>query len=154
MDTHWRNSMKPVRFFFMDARAAVPFVFCLLHLRWYTLVIAFITTLIFYALEMRGLNFVAALRALRVWITTRKRPNIKQSDRTRLTDYTFEPLPEDMQNAAPPPVTNKAGIKTAASTRPGAASPTRTGAQAAANHSGQRKAAKTVRPAAAPPKKN
>jgi intracellular multiplication protein IcmT len=90
-DTHWRNSMKPARFFFLDARAAVPFVVCLLHLRWYTLVFAAMTTLMFYILETRGLNFVAALRAFRVWLVTRKRPNVKHSDRTRLVDYGFEP---------------------------------------------------------------
>ncbi len=92
-DTHWRNSMKPARFFFMDARAAVPFVFTLLHLRWYTLVMAAITTMIFVILEQRGMSFDAALRALRVWFVTRKRPNIKHSDRHRMVDYAWEPWP-------------------------------------------------------------
>ena len=94
-DTHWRNSMKPARFFFMDARAAVPFVFTLLHLRWYTIVMAGITTLIFYLLEQRGMSFDAALRGMRVWFVTRKRPNIKHSDRHRMVDYAWEPWPSN-----------------------------------------------------------
>jgi intracellular multiplication protein IcmT len=98
MDTHWRNSMKPARFFFMDARAAVPFVFAMLHLRWYTMVFAGITTLIFYFLEQRGLSFVAALRAFRVWLVTRKRPAVRHSDITRMVDFAFEKLPEEGAN--------------------------------------------------------
>lgn len=104
MDTHWRNSMKPARFFFLDARAAVPFVIAMLHLRWYTLVLAAITTLIFYFLEVRGLNFFAALRALRVWLVTRKRPNIRHSDLHRWTDYAFEDTEKQMIRMGARPV--------------------------------------------------
>lgn len=93
-DTHWRNSMKPARFFFMDARAAVPFVFTLLHLRWYTLVFAALTTLLFYILEQRGMSFDAALRAMRVWFVGRRRTNISHTDRHRMVDYGWEPWPE------------------------------------------------------------
>lgn len=99
MDTHWRNSMKPARFFFMDARAAVPFVFALLHLRWYTVMIAAFTTMVFYFLEMRGLSFVAALRAFRVWLVTCKRPANKASDTRRWIDFAIEPLPESQAHA-------------------------------------------------------
>jgi hypothetical protein len=87
--------MKPARFFFMDARAAVPFVFAMLHLRWYTLAFAFLMTLIFYFFETRGLGFAAALRASRVWLTTKKRPNIRASDLSRMMDYGYEPVPKD-----------------------------------------------------------
>jgi intracellular multiplication protein IcmT len=93
-DTHWRNSMKPARFFFLDARAAVPFVFTLLHLRLWTLALAAITTLIFYILEQRGMSFDAALRAMRVWFVGHKRSNIQTSNRHRMVDYAFEPWPE------------------------------------------------------------
>jgi intracellular multiplication protein IcmT len=148
-DTHWRNSMKPARFFFLDARAAVPFVFALLHLRWYTLVIAAVTTLIFYILEARGLNFVAALRAFRVWLVTKKRPNVKHSDRTRLIDYGFEPHFERPAGAAAGTTASRAASAggKGASTKP--AKPNQ-----ATNQSGQRKAGKTVRPATSPAKKN
>ncbi|MBI3419675.1 MAG: hypothetical protein HY053_06050 [Proteobacteria bacterium] len=97
-DTHWRNSMKPARFFFMDARAAIPFVFMLLHLRIWTFFLAMFTTLIFYFLEQRGMSFDAALRGLRVWFVGCKRPPIKHSDRHRMVDYAFEPWPEKFKD--------------------------------------------------------
>jgi intracellular multiplication protein IcmT len=132
-DTHWRNSMKPARFFFMDARAAVPFVFTLLHLRWYTMLMALFTTLIFYLLEQRGMSFDAALRGFRVWFVGRKRPNIKHSDRHRMVDYAWEPWPEqfvdkelDGSESPPPEAPKKADkprVRTASptsrTTRPG-----------------------------------
>lgn len=104
MDTHWRNSMKPARFFFLDARAAVPFVIAMLHLRWYTLVLAAITTLIFYFFEVRGLNFFAALRALRCWLITNKRPNIRHSDLNRWVDYAYEDTEKNMFKLGAMPV--------------------------------------------------
>jgi hypothetical protein len=67
----------------------------MLHLRWYTMVFAGITTLIFYFLEQRGLSFVAALRAFRVWLVTRKRPAVRHSDITRMVDFAFEKLPAE-----------------------------------------------------------
>lgn len=148
MDTHWRNSMKPARFFFLDARAAVPFVFALLHLRWYTLVIAAVTTLVFYILETRGLNFVAALRAFRVWLVTKKRPNVKHSDRTRMVDYGFEKA-TDMDDKAPPVVPQKGS--------PAGKGANRTKSPPAnrdANQSAAAKQKKTVRPAATAATKN
>jgi intracellular multiplication protein IcmT len=119
-DTHWRNSMKPARFFFMDARAAVPFVFTLLHLRLWTIALAATTTLIFYILEQRGMSFDAALRAMRVWFVGNKRPNIRPSNRHRMVDFAFEPWPEKFvdkplddeketpEKPAKPAATNKA----------------------------------------------
>ena len=36
---HWRNSYKPVKFFFMDVRVGVVVVLTLLHLAWYTILL-------------------------------------------------------------------------------------------------------------------
>jgi intracellular multiplication protein IcmT len=103
MDVHWRNSMKPARFFFLDARAAWPFLFALLYLRIWTVALAALTTVVFYLLEMRGLTFDAALRAFRVWIVTKKRPGIRHSDLPREIDFAFEGLPEKYVNEGSPP---------------------------------------------------
>lgn len=65
---HWRNSMRPVRFFNLDARAAWPFVILLFHARLYTLIFTIVVTVVFRFFESRGLTFPASLRALRVWI--------------------------------------------------------------------------------------
>lgn len=105
MDTHWRNSMKPARFFMLDARAAWPVLVMLLHMRYYTMIFAVLVMVLFYFLEQRGLSFFAALRAFRVWIVTRKRPNYRPSDMTRMVDFAFEPLPERFINEKPVPKT-------------------------------------------------
>ena len=71
---HWRNSMRPVRFFNLDARAVLPFCALLVYARPITLFVTCLTTLIFYFLDRRGLTFPCALRALRVWLTGGSRP--------------------------------------------------------------------------------
>lgn len=71
---HWRNSMRPVRFFNLDARAALPFCLLLVYARPITLVVTILVTMIFWFLERRGLTFPASLRALRLWITGNNRP--------------------------------------------------------------------------------
>lgn len=116
MDTHWRNSMKPARFFMLDARAAWPVLVMLLHMRIYTMIFAVLVMLVFYLLEQRGLSFFSALRAFRVWIVTKKRPNYRSSDMTRMIDFGFEPLPERFlnekpvdKNAPPPAPKNSSG---------------------------------------------
>src|ERR1043166_5925824 len=101
-DIHWRNSMKPVRFFFMDARAAWPFLLALLHLRVYTIIFAALTTMLFYFLEVRGMSFVAALRAFRVWIVTKKRPAVRHSEIPRMVDFAFEAIPDRFMNEPEP----------------------------------------------------
>ncbi|MBY0428251.1 MAG: hypothetical protein K2Q32_03430, partial [Alphaproteobacteria bacterium] len=64
-------------------------------------------------LQQRGLRFISALRAFRVWIVTKKRPNYRPSDMTRMVDFGFEPLPERFLNEkpvdknAPPPAPKK-----------------------------------------------
>lgn len=84
---HWRNSMRPVRFFNFDARAAIPFVLLLFHARLSTLFITGATLIVFNFLEKRGLTFPAALRALRVWLIGSHRPGLASVRRRRMTDY-------------------------------------------------------------------
>lgn len=83
---HWRNSMKSARFFMFDARAAIPFVLCLLHIRLWTLGLAAVTTVLFYILEQKGLTFDAALRSLRVWIIGKHRPAVLRRSQNILMD--------------------------------------------------------------------
>ena len=84
---HWRNSMKPVRFFGVDARAAIPFCVLLFYFRLVTLVIAILSTLVFMALEKRGLTFPSALRAFRSWFNGQNRPAWMAIRRKRFIDY-------------------------------------------------------------------
>ncbi len=65
---HWRNTMRPVRFFNMDARAGIPYFLLLIYARPITLIFVIISTILFKLMEKRGLTFPAALRAFRVWL--------------------------------------------------------------------------------------
>ena len=71
---HWRNTMKPVRFFAVDARAAIPFFILVFYFRLSTFLLAIISTIIFMMVEKRGLTFPCALRALRSWFNGQERP--------------------------------------------------------------------------------
>ncbi len=84
---HWRDTMRPARFFNMDARAALPFCILLVYFRPITIAFAIITVLIFRFLEKRGLTFSAAMRALRVWIIGVNRPGYVSLHRRKLDDY-------------------------------------------------------------------
>ena len=61
----WRNTMLPIRFYAVDARALVPFFVCLLHWSWRTFYMALAGIALFAVLEWCGLTFPAALRTLR-----------------------------------------------------------------------------------------
>lgn len=87
MDVHWRNSMKPVRFLGFDARAAVPFLLLVLHLRLYTLIFACLCTLLFYLFERNGLAYDAAWRAVRRRLLGARRPAHRHQRIRRWYDY-------------------------------------------------------------------
>jgi intracellular multiplication protein IcmT len=84
---HWRNSMRPVRFFNLDARAAAPFAVLLFYARPITLFLAVVLTLLFVYLERRGLTFDASLRALRSWLLGQKRPGWASFRRRKMVDF-------------------------------------------------------------------
>jgi intracellular multiplication protein IcmT len=87
LNWHWRNSMRPVRFFMLDARASLPFLVLFVYARTSTIIITIIITLIFYFFEKRGLTTPAAMRSLRVWFVGPSRPGIPSALRKRLKDY-------------------------------------------------------------------
>ncbi len=84
---HWRNSMRPVRFFALDARAAIPFFILLFQFRVIILFFTLITTIAFIMLEKRGLAFDAALRAFRNWLLGQRRPAWISYRRKRMIDF-------------------------------------------------------------------
>lgn len=84
---HWRNSMRPARFFNLDARAALPFCILLVYFRPITLFVTFVVTFTFWWLERRGLTFTAALRAFRRWIVGPQRPAWILIRRRTLKDF-------------------------------------------------------------------
>ena len=85
-DWHFRNTMKTVRFFFLDYRASAFVILVLLHVRTWTIALALSSTVVFWMFERRGLSFSAAIRAMRVWIIGAHRPAIVYTRRRKLTD--------------------------------------------------------------------
>ncbi len=71
---HWRNTMKPVRFFIFDARIGFFLLVVLVHFRLWTLALFGIFLGIFWIFERKGLSFAAASRAIRLWFIGRYRP--------------------------------------------------------------------------------
>lgn len=86
-DWHWRNSMKPVRFFALDARVAFFLLLFILHMRPWTLGLFFVVCFFFWLLERKGLTFDAAIRSFRTWIIGRERPGWVWIRRRRMVDY-------------------------------------------------------------------
>ncbi len=84
---HWRNTMRPVRFFGLDARAAIPFFFLLFHFRVWSLTITIMITIVFIMMERRGLYFTAAIRTFRTWLLGQRRPAWLSVRRKRMIDH-------------------------------------------------------------------
>lgn len=87
MDIHWRNSQKPARFFFLDARSFAAVLFLLVHARLWTLLLVVCVMVTFWFFERKGLSFFAAIRALRSWILGRRRPATSRRAMRRLVDF-------------------------------------------------------------------
>lgn len=84
---HWRNTMRPVRFFNMDARAGIPYFLLLIYARPVTFVFVILSTAIFKLMEKRGLTFPAALRAFRVWLLGDDRAGWLRMRRRTMKDF-------------------------------------------------------------------
>lgn len=86
LNWHWRNNMRPVRFFALDARASLAFMTLLVYARTSTLIFALLSSAVFYWLDKKGLTFPAAMRSLRCWFTGPDRPAWASVQRKRLID--------------------------------------------------------------------
>lgn len=64
-EAHWRDSARQPRFFIIDAAAAFPILFALLHIRWWTMTIALIATIFFAILYRYGFTIHVFARWLR-----------------------------------------------------------------------------------------
>lgn len=84
---HWRNSMRPIRFFNLDARAAFPFFLLLIFFRPITIFLTILSTFTFVYLEKRGLTFPAAMRSLRVWVNGQNRAAWLKIRHRKFTDF-------------------------------------------------------------------
>jgi intracellular multiplication protein IcmT len=64
-NTHWRDSARAARFFFVDARAAFPLLLFLLHMRLWSFILAIVTMLFFAILERYNFTVIVFGRWLR-----------------------------------------------------------------------------------------
>lgn len=71
---HWRDTMRPARFFMFDGRVALFVVMILAHPRSYTLIVFALVLVLFWLLERLGLSFESALRRIRSGLCGAERP--------------------------------------------------------------------------------
>ena len=72
----WRNTMLPIRIYVADARALIPLMVVLVHVRLWTFYVALAGIVVFAVLEWLGLTFPAAVRTARRWIVGNRRAAI------------------------------------------------------------------------------
>jgi intracellular multiplication protein IcmT len=65
---HWRDSARSARFFMIDARAAFPIFFFLMHIQVWTGLLAIVSMLFFGIIEHYGFTVPVFLRWLRTFI--------------------------------------------------------------------------------------
>ena len=88
LNWHWRNSMRVVRFFAFDARAAFVGVLLLFRLADWRVWLLFACNLFFFRyLENKGLTVPAAVRSFRASLVGMERPGLLTSQRRQFTDY-------------------------------------------------------------------
>lgn len=87
LNWHWRNSMRPVLFFNLDARAVFPFCALLFYARLVTLFLAIAITIIFFVVQKMGLTFPSALRKLRCVFLGPKRPALASYRRRKFIEH-------------------------------------------------------------------
>jgi intracellular multiplication protein IcmT len=86
-DYHWRNSMRPTRFFIFDSRTALAIFLVIIHVREWTIVLALVVVLAFWVAERRGYGLEAAMRRVRTILLGPRRPATCYSARRKLIDY-------------------------------------------------------------------
>ena len=67
-DASWRDSARPAQFFIFGSSAMFPFVFFLLHIRWWTFVVAVVVMLFLSVIQRYGFTVPVFVRWLRTAI--------------------------------------------------------------------------------------
>ncbi len=65
---HWRDSARNARFFMVDARAAFPIFFFLMHIRVWTGILVLVSAFFFGIIERYGYTLPVFLRWLRTFL--------------------------------------------------------------------------------------
>lgn len=86
--SHWRNTYRPARFFFLDVRVGVIILASLIHLRYWTIALDVIAVVLAWWVERIGLGFMGAMRAAREYIAGPHRPALPHHKIRNLVDFT------------------------------------------------------------------
>lgn len=76
INAHWRDSARSAKFFIIDAKAAFPIFLFLLHIRWWTFIIAISFTLFFTMLNRFGYTVEVFLRFFRAFLAGKRKTAI------------------------------------------------------------------------------
>lgn len=71
--THWRDSGRRAKFFFIEAQVFFPIVLCLFHFRVWTLSLSLITAILLIVLGYYKVTILVFLLNLREWIFGREK---------------------------------------------------------------------------------
>ena len=85
--SHWRNTYRPARFFFLDVRVGVVILLSLIHIRFWTLTLDVVVIVLGWWIERIGLGFMGALRAAREWTAGKIRPALPPHKVRRKVDF-------------------------------------------------------------------
>lgn len=72
-DAHWRDSARDLKFFFVDAKMAFPFILWLMHMKLWTLFVAIGAMIFFTVLNYFGFSPVVFLRWFRALFAGRRK---------------------------------------------------------------------------------
>lgn len=72
-EAHWRDSARSVRFFIWDGKTAFPMLLFLLHIQWWTLIVAVIAMLFFTILNRYGFSIEVFWRWFRTTIAGQRK---------------------------------------------------------------------------------
>ena len=75
-DAHWRDSARSPRFFIIDARAAFPLFLLLMHIRYWTAILALASMVFFGILERFGFTVPKFWRWLRAFLAGPRKMSI------------------------------------------------------------------------------
>lgn len=69
----WRETHKQVRLFVFDGRLSIVFLLMLMHIKWWTFILALSVTSVMYFFETKGISADSIFRALRAFFSGRRR---------------------------------------------------------------------------------
>ncbi len=90
--TYWRETQRPARFFFLDARIVIFIGLALVHIRLWTVCLLAMAAITLFVMERKGINPANAGRHLRTWLAGPVVPARRFGDLRTPTGYGCYPV--------------------------------------------------------------